>query len=243
LRSSRHSSRYSSRYPSSNSKAKWVIALVVVVVLLVAVVAAAFFMFREEPDALPFAGGGEQPSGVSGVIAPTPTKVAEKSVQSAAAQPTDTPHPTTTLIPTTIPVMASAPIRISTSTSVPPTLAQIPTTTARPAATARPTAPSSGLTPLPEKNTQEMPHVFVGLIAVSGVAAADGTEVTVWVTEYDGPIGTAITADGAYTVFANQYGLASFDGNDLIFKVNGQETGETANWVRGGATILDLSLD
>ena len=229
MRSSRHSSRYSSRYPRSNSKAKWVIGLVVVVVLLVAVVAAAFFMFREEPDALPFAGGGEQPSGVSGVIAPTPSKFAEKSVQSAAAQPTDTPHPTTTLIPTTIPVMASAPIRISTSTSVPPT--------------ARPAAPSSGLTPLPEKNTKEMPHVFVGLIAVSGVAAADGTEVTVWVTEYDGPIGTAITAGGAYTVFANQYGLASFGGKDLIFKVNGQETGETATWVRGGATILDLSLD
>jgi hypothetical protein len=88
-----------------------------------------------------------------------------------------------------------------------------------------------------------MPHVFVGRVTISGAVAPDGTEVTVWVAEFDGPIGTGTTSGGDYSVLASVYGTASFSGKDLIFKVNGQDTGETGSWEKGGATVLDLSVD
>ena len=101
------------------------------------------------------------------------------------------------------------------------------------------------LAPLPAKNTTEIPHVFVGSVSIglAAVAAPDGTEITLWVVGYDGPVGTGTTTGGEYAVLAEQYGDASFSGESLLFKVNGQDTGETASWERGGATILDLSLD
>ena len=88
-----------------------------------------------------------------------------------------------------------------------------------------------------------MPHVFVGSVSISGGDAPDGTEITIWVAEYDGPVGTGSTTGGEYVVFAEQYGDASFSGKSLLFKVNGQDTGETASWEKGAATELDLSLD
>ena len=88
-----------------------------------------------------------------------------------------------------------------------------------------------------------MPHVFVGSVTISGAAAPNGTEVSVWVAEYNGPVGTSTASGGNYTVLAHQHGTESFGGKTLIFKVNGQDTGETRNWERGGATILALSLD
>lgn len=99
------------------------------------------------------------------------------------------------------------------------------------------------LAPLPARNTKDMPHIFVGSVSIGSVAAPDGTEITIWVVEYDGPVGTGTTTDGAYAVKAEQYGDASFSGKSLLFKVNGQDTGETASWEKGGATELDLSLD
>ena len=88
-----------------------------------------------------------------------------------------------------------------------------------------------------------MPHVFVGSVTINGTAAPDGTEVTVWVAKYIDPVGTGTTFGGNYTVLAHQHGTESFGGKTLIFKVNGQETGETASWEKGGATILALSLN
>lgn len=88
-----------------------------------------------------------------------------------------------------------------------------------------------------------MPHVFAGSVTINGVPATDGAEVTVWVTEYDGPVGAGITSGGNYSVLVHQHGAASFGGKTLIFKVNGQDTGETGSWERGGATILDISLN
>ena len=88
-----------------------------------------------------------------------------------------------------------------------------------------------------------MPHVFVGSVTISSLAAPDGTEVTVWVAEYDAPVGTGVTTGGNYSVLAHQHGAASFNGKTLIFKVNGQDTGETGIWETGDATILAISLD
>ncbi|PKB71322.1 MAG: hypothetical protein BZY87_05560 [SAR202 cluster bacterium Io17-Chloro-G6] len=83
----------------------------------------------------------------------------------------------------------------------------------------------------------------MGGVTIGGLAAPDGTQVTVWVAEYDAPVGTDITSGGNYSVLANQHGVKSFAGETLIFKVNGQDTGETGIWETGNATILALSLE
>ena len=88
-----------------------------------------------------------------------------------------------------------------------------------------------------------MPHVFVGRVTIYGTTAHDGTQVTVWVAEYISPVGTGTTSGGNYTVLAHPHGTQGFGGKTLIFKVNGQDTGETASWEKGGATILALSLE
>lgn len=88
-----------------------------------------------------------------------------------------------------------------------------------------------------------MPNAFAGSVTIDGEAAPDGTEVTAWVPEYSGPIGAGTTSGGTYSLPVNQYGSPSFSGRTIIFKVNGQETGETGVWQSGGATILAISLD
>lgn len=88
-----------------------------------------------------------------------------------------------------------------------------------------------------------LPHVFVGSVTIRSLAVPDGTSVTVWVAEYNRPVGTGTTSGGNYAVLAYQYGTVSFGGRTLMFKVNGQDSGETATWVTGDATILALSLD
>ena len=81
----------------------------------------------------------------------------------------------------------------------------------------------------------------MGSITVDGLAAPDGTEVTVWVADYNGPVGTGTTTSGNYSVLAHQHGTATFDGKILMFKIDGRETGETGVWETGDATILAIS--
>ena len=143
--------------------------------------------------------------------------------------PTRVPNPTLELI--TPPVVVPTPTTIPTSTPTP-----IPIPTAMPSPTPMPT-------PLPERDHSELPHVFVGTITIGGERAPDGVEVSVWLPEFDSPIGSGLSSGGDYSVLANQHGSKSFGGRSLIFKVNGQDAGESATWEKGGATILDLSLN
>ena len=132
------------------------------------------------------------------------------------------------------------PLPASTPTPLPgPTARPIPS----PTPTATPTAIPTLLTPLPERDTREMPHVFVGEVTIRGNPAPDGTIVTVWLSEYDRPIGSATSSNGGYSVLANQHGSQSFGGKVLTFEINGQDSGKTAVWEKGGATILNLSLN
>ena len=64
-----------------------------------------------------------------------------------------------------------------------------------------------------------------------------------WLPEFDAPIGAGTSSGGNYTVLANQHGNRSFGGRTVIFKINGEDSGETAIWENGGATILELSLN
>ena len=138
------------------------------------------------------------------------------------------PSPTPTAEPTATPTLTLAP-------ALDPTPTPTPTTT--------PTATPTLLTPLPDRDTREMPHVFVGEVTISGNPAPDGTIVTVWLPEYDRPIGSAMSSSGGYSVLANQHGPQSFGGEVITFEINGQDSGKTAIWEKGGATILNLSLN
>ncbi|MBM11840.1 MAG: hypothetical protein CL759_07175 [Chloroflexi bacterium] len=147
---------------------------------------------------------------------PTPLPTA-----TATPEPTPEPTPTATLTPTAVPT---------------------PTPTATPEPTPTPTATPLAVA-LPERNNDDPPHVFVGAVTVNGLVASDGTEVTVWVAEFNRPIGTSFTDGGNYSVLAHQHGTDSFVGRTIIFRVNGEETGETGTWEKGGATVLALSLE
>ena len=127
-----------------------------------------------------------------------------------------------------------------------PTATPRPTATPTPTPTSTPTpSPTPTIVPIsaPPRNVDVLPHVFVGSVTIGGLAAPDGTEVTVWVSQYNGPVGTGTVTAGNYSVLAHQHGTTSFDGEILIFKVNGKESGKTGIWKTGDATILAFSLD
>ena len=97
--------------------------------------------------------------------------------------------------------------------------------------------------PLPNRNNTIMPHVFVGSVTIEGSAAIDGSVITVWLPEYDSPIGNGTVANGKYNLMAHAHGTGSFDGKTLIFKIDGEFSGVTAEWESGQASILDLSIN
>jgi len=81
------------------------------------------------------------------------------------------------------------------------------------------------------------PHVFVGAASLNGVAAADGSAVTAWV---DGEqVADAYASGGDYTLLVDQ-GDSSFAGKTVSFKIGGVDAAESADWVQGGAEVLDL---
>ena len=156
-----------------------------------------------------------------------------------------TPEPLPTLVPisTFTPRPEPTATRIPEPTATPPpapTATPVPAPTATPVPTATPIPPPA---PLPERDNRELPHVFVGSVTINGAPAPNGTEVTVWLEEFNAPLGAGTSSGGTYSVLANQHGARSFEGRTLIFKVNGQDSGETAIWERGGATILAVSLN
>ncbi len=144
-----------------------------------------------------------------------------------ARPPTSTPRPTATMTP-------------APTATLMPTATPVLTPTPEPTATPKPTPVPA---PLPERDSGEIPHVFVGDVTVDGAAAPEGTEVAVWVIEFDSPLATSTTAEGSYSLLVFQHGGASFRGKTLIFKINGQDSGEVGSWQRGGGTILNLSLE
>ncbi|MDP6494953.1 MAG: Ig-like domain-containing protein, partial [Dehalococcoidia bacterium] len=95
---------------------------------------------------------------------------------------------------------------------------------------------------LPPMDNQAMPHIFVGSATIGGLAAPDGTRVSVWVLDYNAPVGTGTVSGGQYSVKTFKYGGA-FAGKTLIFKIADKDTGTTATWESGMATVLDLAVD
>jgi len=56
-------------------------------------------------------------------------------------------------------------------------------------------------------------------------------------------IGDGLVSGGWYVLKAPQYVTGAFDGAELVFKVNDQDTGQRYPWEEGGTSMLDLSLD
>jgi Tol biopolymer transport system component len=137
---------------------------------------------------------------------------------------TERPTPRPTPIPTPQP------------TPIPTPTLTMPTPTPQPTPTLGPVA-------LPAVDTRTIPHVFVGSVTVDGEVAADGTEVSAWVSDYTSAVGEGTVSGGSYVMNVSQYGAASFAGTTLTFKISDADTGQTYTWEKGGATVLDLVGD
>lgn len=162
-----------------------------------------------------------------------------------ASEVSRTTTPPTPIPPTPAPTATATatPARTATPTLAPTATPQ-PTATPSPTATQQPTAtPLPIPDPLPERDIRELPHVFVGSVTIDGAPAPDGTEVSVWLKQFASPLATGTSVDGNYSVLASQFGNASFNGRRVIFKINGEDSGESAIWEKGGATILEVSLN
>jgi len=66
--------------------------------------------------------------------------------------------------------------------------------------------------------------------------------VSVWVPDYNDPVGTGTVSGCEYSAKAFKYGGA-FAGKTLIFKIADKDTGTTVMWESGMATVLDLTID
>ena len=95
---------------------------------------------------------------------------------------------------------------------------------------------------LPPAIESVLPHVFAGTVTIRGQPAPDGTKVSVWVSDYDAPVGTETVSGGKYSVLVLKYGHA-FAGKTLMFKIADKDTGSTTSWESGGATVLNLATD
>jgi len=82
------------------------------------------------------------------------------------------------------------------------------------------------------------PHVFVGTASLDGTGAVDGAAVTAWI---DGEQVAATNASGGeYNLLVDQ-GDSTFAGKTVAFKISGANAAETADWVQGGGTVLNLA--
>ena len=82
------------------------------------------------------------------------------------------------------------------------------------------------------------PHVFVGTVTLDGAGVVDGGAVTAWI---DGEqVAAANASGGNYTIQIDQ-GDSSYAGKTVSFKVGGAEVADTAEWIQGGGTVLNLA--
>ena len=81
------------------------------------------------------------------------------------------------------------------------------------------------------------PHQFVGTVTLDGAGVVDGGAVTAWI---DGEqVAAANASGGNYTIQVDQ-GDSSYAGKTVSFKVAGAEVADTAEWMQGGGSILNL---
>ena len=83
---------------------------------------------------------------------------------------------------------------------------------------------------------QNPPHFFIGKVFdMSGGTASVGTVVTAYINGEEQGSAT-VRAGGEYTLPVSQG-----SGTDITFRIGGLAAAETASWMFGGATLLDLN--
>lgn len=177
--------------------------------------------------------GTPQPTLQSGEVVDvqaTITASVQATVEALRAA-TPIPSPTPTGAPAAIlaPTPVTANNQLPTTTTAPPdTPPPQPTATLVPTATAEATpSPTPSPTPLPEPTP-----VSCGIVA-------NGTQVTAWI---DGQsVASAAVEGGSYTIFVDQGDGDQFSGKTVTFKIGSRDANESAVWVQGGASELDLT--
>ncbi len=87
-----------------------------------------------------------------------------------------------------------------------------------------------------------LPQAFVGLATISEESAPDGTTVTAWLEGFGEPLAEATVFSGSFILTIPQYGIKSFTGKVLNFKIGDADAAETAVWELGGVELLNLSV-
>ena len=87
---------------------------------------------------------------------------------------------------------------------------------------------------------QAIPHAFFGSATINGSPAANGTVVAALV---DGRqiVAKPVSGDGSYPVLLVEPDTGSFAGKIVTFTIGGFPAAETAFWIEGNVTILNLN--
>ncbi len=84
--------------------------------------------------------------------------------------------------------------------------------------------------------------MFFGTVAIQGAPATDGVEVSAWVSGFTPPLGIArVSSDGTYLIEVPQYGMESFNGKTIGFKIGSVSAVQSGIWEEGRNIQLNLS--
>ena len=195
---------------------------------------------------------------LSQTATPGPTVPAAPSVTAQPAPTTQPdlrfPEPVVPQVQPLDPLPTQPVLTPSTQPVVTPTSQPVLTPSTQPVAppTKPVVTPGPVLVPLPAKNTQQMPHMFIGKAIKGGELVPMGTKITVWVAGYSSPVGATKTfvpnaptgpSGNNYNVQVEQYGAVLNEGSSLMFHIGDQDTGQVHTWQQGGANILNLTVN
>ena len=178
-------------------------------------------------------------------LVPTPTVEIESPQPTLPAQPGIIFNPPSEpQVQPTVAPSAQPPVAPSAQPTVAPSAQPTAVPAVQPTATATPIR----LLPLPARNVQQRPHVFVGKARKGASLVPVGTEIKVWLEGYSDPVGESVTkvpgrSGNNYDVMVYQYGTIINPSSSLSFHIGKQDTGQVHTWSQGGGTILDLTIN
>ena len=145
--------------------------------------------------------------------------------------PTNTPAPTATTAPDPVPAATNTP----SATVVAPVAPVAPSPTAKPAATAVP-APAPTIDLAAARSSNQPPHIFVGTAKIDGIAAPQGTIVSVLIGDQTVEESKVYQDDGTFvTIKVNVLG------HPVTFKISDFAASQAAiTTEKGGANVVNL---
>ena len=145
--------------------------------------------------------------------------------------PTNTPAPTATTAPDPVPAATNTP----SATVAAPVAPAAPSPTAKPAATAVP-APAPTIDLAAARSSNQPPHIFVGTAKIDGIAAPQGTIVSVLIGDQTVEESKVYQDDGTFeTIKVNVLG------HPVTFKISDFAASQAAiTTEKGGANVVNL---